>query len=806
MTPERSRQIEELCRAFGPYELEAPLGKGGMGEVFRALDTKLHRSVAVKILSGQLAGPDVRRRFQREAQLASSLNHPHILTVYDAGEAEGVQYLVTEFVDGGTLKDWIKAAQRTWRDIVELLIGIADGLATAHEAHILHRDIKPENILVTRSGYAKLADFGLAKLSESLAEDDATISLSDLSQPGLLIGTIAYMSPEQACGQKLDARSDIFSFGSVLYELLSGQKPFAGVSGPETLQKIIHTAPEPLGAGIPEELRLLVEKALAKNPAERHQSMRELTADLRALVRQEKPPVAKSTKPAPTAGVRSKSPTRRVGLWAASFGLIALAGAAFWYAKANQSVDSLAVLPFVNSSGNSQLDYLSDGISESLINTLSLVPNLAVASRNSAFRYRGKDTDARAAGRKLNVQAVLTGVVVQRGDDLSISAELIDVRNDRHLWGEQYNRKVRDLLGVQDELSKEISERLRSSLTGAEKKAIARHYTESTEAYQFYLQGRYYWNKKTAAGFNTGIEFFQKAIDADRNYAPAYAALATIYYNLANYNFALMPAGEAWPKAKAAANKALEIDGSLAAAHAARALIAYQWEWDWPTAEQEFRRALELDPGSSSTYEPTSASTYHWYSHYLMSVGRTEESFTIGRRAFELDAGDTAISAHQGWYYLWTREPDRAIIPLKKTIEMDPTFPVAQWYLGLTYEQQGASPEAIAQFQNCVRLTNGRASMVALLGHAYAAANQEGEARSILRQLSSASKQGYVPPYPVAVIHAALNEKEDALAWLEKAYDEHDSWMPYLAIDPRLDGVRKESRFVRLLQRLKLAN
>jgi len=371
--------------------------------------------------------------------------------------------------------------------------------------------------------------------------------------------------------------------------------------------------------------------------------------------------------------------------------------------------------------------------------------------------------------------------------------------------GEQYNRRLVDILAVEDQISTEISEKLRFKLTGDEKKRLTKQYTQNTEAYQLYLQGRYYWNKKTPAGFNKGIEYFQKAIEADPNYAPAYAALANLYYNLANYNFALMAPREAWAKAKQAADKALQIDNTLAAAHAALALVAYQWEWDWPNAEKEFKRALELDPISSSTYEPSPSSTYHWYSHYLMSMKRTQESIRTGRRALEIDPVDLAISSHQGWYYLWTREYDRAIEPLQTTIQMDPNFSVAQWYLGWALEQKGSFQDAIAQFQNCVRITNGRPSMLALLGHAYALANQKSEARAILQQLSALSKEKYVPSYPVAAIYAALGEKDEALARLERAYDERDAWMDYLGLDPRLDSLRSDARFINLLRRMNLA-
>ena len=350
----------------------------------------------------------------------------------------------------------------------------------------------------------------------------------------------------------------------------------------------------------------------------------------------------------------------------------------------------------------------------------------------------------------------------------------------------------------------EISDKLRLKLTGEEKKRLTKRYTQNTEAYQLYLRGRYYWNKKTADGFNKGIEYFQKAIEADPNYAPAYAGLAALYNNLANNNFALVAPREAWAKAKAAAEKALQIDETLAAAHASLALVAYQSEWNWSNAEKEFKRALELDPGSSSTYEPSPSSTYHWYAHYLMTVGRTEESLRAGRRALELDPLDLANNAHVGWHYLWTHQYDRAVEPLQKAIELDLTFPVPQWYLGMVYEQQGAFQDAIAQFQNCIRVTGGRPAMTALLGHAYAAANRRSEAEAILQQLSAASKQRYVPSYPIAVIDAALGRKDEAFAWFERAYAEHDSWMIYVGLDPRLAGLRSDPRFADLLRRMNL--
>ncbi|HQR68509.1 MAG TPA: protein kinase, partial [Thermoanaerobaculia bacterium] len=619
------------------------------------------------------------------------------------------------------------------------------------------------------------------------------------TEPGTVMGTVGYMSPEQVRGATAEASSDVFSLGCVLYEMIAGRRAFARETAVHTMSAILEHEPPSLAASgktVPPELDRVVARCLEKSPGERSQSARDLAVALRDLLS------VREGVPAPAA-----RPRIRRGAALALGAALLLGGVGFVYrlVRVSAPAQSLAILPFVNASGNPDVDYLGDGITESLINSLSQAPHLVVMSRNAVFRYKGRETDAQAAGRALGVQAVLTGRVVQRGDALSIDAELIDVRDNRRLWGEQYNRKLEDLLAVQDGISTEISGKLQLRLTGEERKRLTRRYTESADAYQLYLRGRYYWNKKTPDGFNRGIEYFRKAIETDAGYAPAYAGLAALYNNLANYNFAIVPPRDAWAEAKAAAEKALRIDGSLAAAHASLALVAYQFEWDWPTADREFRRALELDPGSASTYEPGPSSTLHWYSHYLMSVGRTEESFRTGRRALELDPVDLANNAHQGWYYLWTRQSDRALEPLQKTIEMDPTFVVAQWYLGMAHEQRGAFGDAVAQFQSCVRLTGRRPSMVALLGHAYAAADRKGEAEAILRELGAVSKEKYVAPYPVAAIHAALGRKDDAFAWLEKAYAGRDSWMAYLGIDPRLDGLRSDPRFADLLRRMNLA-
>jgi eukaryotic-like serine/threonine-protein kinase len=744
----------------GPYEIVAPLGEGGMGTVYRALDTKLNRPVAIKFLSNELADATARRRFQREAQMASSLNHPHILTVHDAGEFENRQYLVTEFVDGGTLKDWARAEKRNWTQIVELLTGVADGLAAAHAAGITHRDIKPANILVAKNGYAKLADFGLAKLDEVAPQGDATVTLiEEATRPGMIMGTIAYMSPEQASGRPVDARSDIFSFGVLLHELLAGRKPFGGATDLEVLQTILHGVPQPLAEDVPAALRAVVERALEKDAAERYQSMGEMVADLRRLVRHD------AGAPVPP--------------------------------KPDRPLHSLAVLPFANASSDPQMEYLSDGLTENIIFSLSRLPQLRVISQSAVFRYKGRSDEAQHAGQAFGVEAVLTGKVLQRGETLLISAELVDVENGWQRWGAQYRRKAADIFAIEEEIAKEISENLRLKLTPEKENLPARRYTDNVEAYHLYLKGRFYWAKRTEEGLYKGIQYFRQAIELDPTYALAYAGVAEGYVPLAVYCH-LAPK-DACSKSRAAAHAALEIDAKLAEARTVLGAVMSYYDWDLENAEKELRQATALDPKYARAHQALAEN--------LTMSGRFEEAAVEARRALELDPLALSLNAFMAMTYYFGREYDKAIEHGSRTVEMDPNFFPGYFYLGMAYHVSGQFADAAAALQQARVLSNNSTLMVASLGGVFAAWGKHEEARNILHELEQMGRRKYVSQVFVAAILAGLGEIDQALACLETAYEHRCTWLPRcIAADARLDRLHREARLQDLIRRMGISN
>src|SRR2546429_312865 len=684
---------------LGRYEIRSKIGEGGMGEVYLAQDTKLDRKVALKILPVEVAAhPDRMKRFLREAKTVSALNHPNIITIYEIEHIDSVNVIATEFIDGETLRQRLKNAPVKLGEVLDVATQIASALSAAHAAGIVHRDIKPENIMLRRDGIVKVLDFGLAKLTERLPPDsvDAEAATKGLVQTesGVVLGTVAYMSPEQARGLAADARTDFFSLGVVIYELVAGRSPFSGATRSDLIAALLEKEPPPLARFIPEspaELERIVMKALAKDPDERFQTAKDLLIDLKRLKqklgvdaeieRTSAPKLTGGGKTDPFPALDSVSTAPRAAAQTA-FGassatssaeyvvtgikqhklaaglivivlLVGVAGLSFYLHARNSEVaiESIAVLPFVNQSHDPDSEYLSDGVTESIINSLTQLPSLKVMARSAVFRYKGKEADPMAAGKELGVRAVLTGRILQRGDNLTISAELLDVRDNKQLWGEQYSEKVSDLLSVQREIAKEITSNLRLKLSGADESRVTKRYTENAEAYQLYLRGRYLWNKRTEENTKKGIDYFHQAIARDPNYAVAYTGLADSYSALVFPIGAVAPR-EAMPKAKEAAIQALAIDNTLAEAHASLAFVKFYYDWDWPGAELEFKRAIELNP--------TDAEAHHYYSHYLIAMGRTEESLAESRRCLELEPSNILFNVHLGWHYLYAHQYDQA--------------------------------------------------------------------------------------------------------------------------------------------------
>jgi len=762
-----------------------------MGEVYRAKDPRLGRDVAIKVLPASFSSdPDRLRRFEQEARAAGILNHPNITAVYDIGTHEGAPYVVQELLEGETVRSVLAGGRLPLRKAIDYSLQIAHGLAAAHEKGIVHRDLKPENLFVTKDGRVKILDFGLAKLRET-QEPSGQTSLPTASpgtEPGVVLGTLGYMSPEQVRGKPADARSDIFSFGAILYEMLSGKRAFHGDSAADTMSAILMKEPPELSQtnrDIAPGLERVVRHCLEKSPEQRFHSAHDLAFGLEALSDVSTPTLAPAARP--------RALTFRVGA-ALLAALLALAAAAVLLRPRGKSIDTLAVLPFANASSDPNVEYLSDGITDALINSLSQLPSLTVMSRDSVSRYKGPEVSAQAAGRELKVQAVLKGKFVQRAQDLLITAELVDVRDNSHLWGGQFNRKLSDIQAVQEEIAGQISSKLRARLGGEEKKRLSKRYTENAEAYALYLKGRYHWNKRTAEDIQKGIGYFQQAIEKDPTYALAYAGLADSYVIL--FQYAGLPSRETFPKANAAALKALEIDDTLAQAHAALAWTHQLFDWDFSAAEKEFRRAIELDPKY-----PTA---HHWYSLLLSLLGRHEQAIAEAERAYELDPLSPIISNLRARVFYNARQYDRAIEAARKTLELDKGFIQALLTLGLALEQKKMYPEAIAEFEEAVRLSGRSIQAVAYVGHVYAVSGRREEAMRLIEELKGWSERGYDPLANIALVHAGLGQNDETMRWLEKAYQARSAWLIVLAlkVDPRWGALRSDARFQDLVRRI----
>jgi serine/threonine-protein kinase len=811
------------------YRLISKLGAGGMGQVYLAEDTRLDRKVALKILNEDVAADSERlRRFVQEAKAASALNHPNIITIHEIDKTDNRHFIAIEYIDGETLHDRVRSGPVSLKSVLDAGIQIASALQAAHEANIVHRDIKPENVMVRPDGLIKVLDFGIAKVTEPVPStvDAEAETIKVGTSPGMIVGTAAYMSPEQARGKTVDARTDIFSLGVVLYEMLTGRKPFEGETPMDVIAALLHKEPPPIRVAMPDvpaEIERIVGKQLKKDCDERYQTISDLLLDLKEARKElefadklklRAPPrletKVEGASPTPSMIARTTAATgsfvteikkRKAAVATVAAGLLVVAAIAIIYSiSQNRSspantepapINSIAVLPFQNKSTVAETEYLSDGLVESLIYDLSQLPNLKVSPSSSVNRYKDKEIDPVKIGNELGVSAVMTGRFAQHDDGLKISVELVDVRNNRVLWGKHYERKLADLLTTQREIAGEITQNLKLRLSGADERRATRHHARNSEAYQLYLKGHYFSARYTKEGFNKAIGYFEEAIAKDPNFALAHNGLAFCYMQQSDWVFAPK---DSVPKAREAVENALKIDPSLAEAHTMRAMILLQYDWDWAEAEKEFRQALELDPNYA-----LGRSFLAWH---LAAMGRFDESIAEDRRALELDPLSSAVNADLGWDLYLARRYDEAIAQLRKAMDLDPNYWVSHVLLARCYQQTGKRNEAVAALQKAKQVEGSIPEVLASLAHGYAMSGKKGEAMKILRELQERSKKEFVPSYTIALIYTGLGMKEEALQYLVKSYDEGSFYMIHLKVEPILDPLRTDPRFTDLVRRV----
>ncbi len=778
-------------QTLGHYQIVADVGAGGMGVVYRAHDQRLDRDVALKVLpTGALSDDTARKRLRQEALALSKLNHSNIAAVYDFNTQNSVDYLVMEFIQGQPLGRIVRHNPLAEREVLEIGAAVAEALEEAHEHGLIHRDLKPGNIMIGPKQRVKVLDFGLAQfVHPNAVSEEETRSYADRNQ---VVGTLPYMPPEQLRGERMDHRSDIYSLGAVLYEMATGEMAFPQVFAPKLIDEILHSMPQlpsETNPKISPGLESIIVKAMDPDPERRYQSARELRVDLERL--RSPSSVVPRTTHRYTQPVQLRRVARRMRAYIAVALVAALmaAGATYaYYTHRGAATDSIAVLPFVNSTNNPESDYLSDGITENLINELSQAPKLRVIARTTAFRFKGQKIDPQTVGHDLGVRLVLSGVVMQRGDQLDIQADLINVTDNTQVWGERYTRPATDLLNVQGDIASEILSKLKLRFTSDDQKVLTRKYTTDPEAYRLYLKGRYFSDKYTKEGIDKGIEYFRQAIDKDPTYALAYTAMATAYYEESS---AYISPEDAMPKVKWAASKALQIDDSLAEAHTWLGMADGFYDRDLTAAEREFRRGIELNPGSVAVHQ--------WYAYFLAIIGRPAEAAEQWQSAKKLDPLSSDVIWLIGFNSYLARNYDAAIEQLKAVENLDPNFWWSHLYAGLAYSQKHLFPQALIELEKANALGAGPIGW-AYLGYVQTMAGNKAAAQRQLEILEEAQSKRYVSPSQLALVYLGVGERDKALELLEQAVQHHDDTILILNVDPCWDAVRNDNRFRKILQ------